>query len=164
MPAASIIGYVFSLCLLCEAGAGYFTGGAGAPEGPVPRAVSFRSHDDPAFSGPDVSGKWYAILHCGVGSGRYIYYLEQTPDGRLSGSSRGVSFGVKDITGLLVTGRFSATRFEFFEQISEGYFIEVSGSTRPEKGYLSASYRNTRTDRDCSLRMKKMRDQRPVAY
>ncbi len=155
MFAGSILSFVFSICTFCEAGHYHLV-----TEAERIQSRAFPNDEKPHE--PDLSGKWYATLQCSVGSGRYIYYFEQTPNGRLSGKSRGVSFGVKDITGFLVNGSFAATRFEFFEQVSEGYFIEVSGSTWLAGGYVFATYKNTRTDNECRLRMKKMRDQRPV--
>lgn len=168
MYAASVLGYVFSFCAFCDIGFSQLTADL---ERAQPRwlpkdliEARFRAPHSATSQIPDLSGKWYATFRCGVGSGNYIYYFEQTRNGRLSGKSRGVSFGVKDITGSLVTGSFTATGFEFFEHVSEGYFIEVSGSTQLEQGYLFATYKNTRVGTECNLRMRKMRDQRNVDY
>ncbi len=168
MFAGSILGFVFSICAFCEIGYGHLvaeverTQSTSFPDDVIISQFSTSNGYKPQV--PNLSGKWYATLRCSFGSGRYIYYFEQTRNGRLSGKSRGVSFGVKNITGFLVTGSFSATSFEFFEQVSEGYFLEVSGSTRLAGGYIFATYKNTRTDNECSLRMKKMRDQRLIEH
>ncbi len=166
MFAGSVLGLVFSICALCEIGYSHL---AAEVERTPSKSfaddfvdIKFFIPKDYKPQEPDLSGKWYATLQCNLGSGRYIYYLEQSRNGRLSGKSRGVSFGVRDTTGFLVTGNLAATRFEFLEQVSEGYFIEVSGSTQLAGGYIYATYKNTRTDNVCRLRMKKMRDQRPI--
>lgn len=108
---------------------------------------------------PDLTGKWYASLTCPIGSGRYVYRFRQRADGQLTGTSKGVSFGVTGTTGILRSGRIRGGQFSFLEQVSEGYAIEVSGQAEIRDEFLSGSYLNSKSGTRCRLTMRKMRDQ-----
>lgn len=106
-----------------------------------------------------ITGKWSADLSCSVGSGRYIYTFRQLEDGYVLGTSRGVSFGVKDVTGFLISGRITERRFEFLEQVSDRHSGSFSGVVDAETGVFSGEYMSSRSGRTCRFAMKKMRVQ-----